>query len=176
MNSRQENRSELSVYSQNQNLIFFATLSLNSRSKKMSKSFLKMILLWIRSLLVYKLKPHKPYVRLQETEKKKHIKDKNCSGLPVGMLLLKVIKCSRIAWDLSTLLRLKQVQVSRLIFENDAIRNRISNDFDKRWICQQKANYRTILIAAVFHFVHQVEKDSLKHHKMTQNSVSFGYQ
>ena len=37
----------------------------------MSKSFLKMILLWIRSLLVYKLKPHKPYVRLQETEKKK---------------------------------------------------------------------------------------------------------
>ena len=33
-------------------------------------------------------------------------------------------------------------------------------------------NYRTILIAAVFHFVHQVEKDSLKHHKMTQNSVS----
>ena len=29
-------------------------------------------------------------------------------------------------------------------------------------------NYRTILIAAVFHFVHQVEKDSLKHHKMTQ--------
>ena len=30
-------------------------------------------------------------------------------------------------------------------------------------------NYRTILIAAVFHFVHQVEKDSLKHHKMTKN-------
>ena len=37
-------------------------------------------------------------------------------------------------------------------------------------------NYRTILIAAVLHFVHQVEKDSSKHHKMTQNSVSFGYQ
>ena len=37
-------------------------------------------------------------------------------------------------------------------------------------------NYRTILIAAVFHFVHQVEKDSLKHHKMTQNSVSSSYQ
>ena len=33
-------------------------------------------------------------------------------------------------------------------------------------------NYRTILIAAVFHFVHQVEKASLKHHKMIQNSVS----
>ena len=37
-------------------------------------------------------------------------------------------------------------------------------------------NYRTILIAAVFHFVHQVEKDSLKHHKMTQNSLSSSYQ
>ena len=33
-------------------------------------------------------------------------------------------------------------------------------------------NYRTILKTAVFHFVHQVEKESLKHHKMTQNSVS----
>ena len=45
----------------------------------------------VRSLLVYKLKPHKPYASLQETEKKKHIKDNNCSGLPVEMLLLKVI-------------------------------------------------------------------------------------
>ena len=94
------------------------------------------------------------------------------------MLLPKVIKCSRIALDFSTLLRLKQGQVSKLIFKNDAIRNRISNDFDKRWICQKSAinkpatNYRTILIAAVF----QVEKDSLKHHKMRQNSVSFSYQ
>ena len=32
-----------------------------------------------------------------------------------------------------------QGQVSKLIFENDAIRNRISNDFDKRCICEQKA-------------------------------------
>ena len=47
------------------------------------------------------------------------------------MLLLKVIKGSRIAWDFSTFLRLKQGQVSKLIFEKDAIRNRISNDFDK---------------------------------------------
>ena len=39
--------------------------------KTMSKGFLKMILLWIRSLLVYKLKPHKLYARLKETEKKK---------------------------------------------------------------------------------------------------------
>ena len=46
---------------------------------------------------------------------------------------------AEIAWDFSTLLRLKQEQVSKLIFENDAIRNRISNDFDKRCIHQQKA-------------------------------------
>ena len=33
-------------------------------------------------------------------------------------------------------------------------------------------NYRTIFIAAVFHFVHQVEKDSLKHHKMKKKTLS----
>ena len=32
------------------------------------------------------------YARPQETEKEKHIKDNNCSGLTVEMLLLKVIK------------------------------------------------------------------------------------
>ena len=32
-----------------------------------------------------------------------------------------------------------QGQVSKLIFENDAIQNRISNDFDKWCIHQQKA-------------------------------------
>ena len=38
--------------------------------QKMSKGFLNLILLYARSLLVYKLKPHKPYARLQEIEKK----------------------------------------------------------------------------------------------------------
>ena len=42
------------------------------------------------------------------------------------------------AWDFSTVLRLKQEQVSKLIFEN-AIRNPISIDFGKRYTCQQKA-------------------------------------
>ena len=37
-------------------------------------------------------------------------------------------------------------------------------------------NNRRLLIAAVFHFVHPVEKDSEKHHKLTQNSVSFSCQ
>ena len=41
--------------------------------------------------------------------------------------------------EFSTLLRFKQGQESKLIFENDAIRNRISNDFDKWCICQKKA-------------------------------------
>ena len=66
--------------------------------------------------------------------------------------------------------------------ENDTIRNRISNDFDKRRNSQQNTlnkpamNIRRILTADVFHFVNPVEKDSWKHHKMTQNSVSFSYQ
>ena len=68
----------------------------------------------------------------------KHIKDNKCSGLPVKMLLLKVIKCSRIAWDFSTLLRLNKGHVSKLIFENNPIRNQISNDFDK-W-CHELQN------------------------------------
>ena len=37
-------------------------------------------------------------------------------------------------------------------------------------------NNKRLLIAAVFHFVHPVKKDSKKHHKLTQNSVSFGCQ
>ena len=86
---------------------------------------------------MYKLKPHA--LDFRKPKKKEHIKDNNCSGLPVEKMLLKVITCSRIAWDFWTLLRLKQGHVSKLIFENDAIRNQISKDFDKRCICQQKA-------------------------------------
>ena len=37
-------------------------------------------------------------------------------------------------------------------------------------------NNRRLLIAAEFHFVHPVEKESLKHQKLTQNSVSFSCQ
>ena len=57
--------------------------------------------------------------------------------------------------------------------ENDAIRNRIS-DFDKRRSSQPKT--QIYMIAAVFQFVHPVEKDIKKHHKLTQNSVSFSCQ
>ena len=37
-------------------------------------------------------------------------------------------------------------------------------------------NNRRRLIAAVFHLLHPVEKDIKKHHKLTQNSVSFSCQ
>ena len=37
-------------------------------------------------------------------------------------------------------------------------------------------NNGRLLIAAVFHFAHPVEKDSSKHHKLTQNSVNFSCQ
>ena len=71
---------------------------------------------------------------------------------------------------------------SKVKKENDAIRNRIS-DFAKATYFSTKhpinkpaMNNRRLLIAAVFHFVHPVEKDSQKHHKLTENSVSFSYQ
>ena len=41
---------------------------------------------------------------------------------------------------------------------------------------QLAINNRRLLIAAEFYFVQPVEKDSLKHHKLTQNSVSFSWQ
>ena len=63
--------------------------------------------------------------------------------------------------------------LSKVKDENDAIRNRIS-DFDstKNPINKLAMNNRRLLIAAEFHFVHSVEKDSQKHRKFTQNSVS----
>ena len=37
-------------------------------------------------------------------------------------------------------------------------------------------NKRRLLIAAVSHFIHPVEKDSYKRHKLTRNSVHFSCQ
>ena len=58
--------------------------------------------------------------------------------------------------DFATLLRIKQDES-----ENDAMRNRIS-DFDstKNQINKLTMNNRRLLIAAEFHFVHPVEKES----------------
>ena len=61
-----------------------------------------------------------------------------------------------IASDFAALLRIKQGDS-----ENDAMRNRIS-DFDstKNQINKLAMNNRRLLIAAEFHFVHPVEKES----------------
>ena len=90
------------------------------------------------------------------------------------MLLLKVIKCSRIAWDFSTLLCRKQAHFWK--------RSHPKSDFQWLWqavhlstksaINKPAMNYRTILIAAVFSFVHQVEKDSLRHHTLSAPAIS----
>ena len=63
-----------------------------------------------------------------------------------------------IASDFATLLRIKQDENEN---EDDAIRNRIS-DFDstKNPINKLAKNNRRLLIAAEFHFVHPVEKES----------------
>ena len=47
---------------------------------------------------------------------KKDIKYNNYSGLPVKMRLLRAIK-ARITWDFSTLLHIKQGEMSKLIFK-----------------------------------------------------------
>ena len=47
---------------------------------------------------------------------------------------------------------------------------------NKNSINKPVMNNRRLLIAAVFHFMHPVEKDSKKHHKLTKNSVSFSCQ
>ena len=67
--------------------------------------------------------------------------------------------------------------------ENNAIRNWISDDFDKRRISHHKSNKQTShelqknLDSSCIHFVHPVQKDSQKQDKLaTQNSVSFSYQ
>ena len=90
------------------------------------------------------------------------MKYNNYSGLPFEMQLEShQVRPETLAWDLSTPLQIEQVKN-----ENDAIRNRIS-DFDKRRISQPKTpinkpaiNDRRLLIAAEFHFVHPVYKDS----------------
>ena len=55
------------------------------------------------------------------------------------MLFLKAIKWGRNRLGLVNPLNLEQGQVSKLIFENDTIRNRIFNDFDSWCISQPKA-------------------------------------
>ena len=93
-------------------------------------------------------------------------------------------RCS--SWKLSSNARIAwgtfQPASSKVKNENNVIRNRIS-DFDKRRISQPKnsinkpaINKRRLLIAAVFHFMHPVEKNSKKTSQVDKNSVSFSCQ
>ena len=76
--------------------------------------------------------------------KLKHIKDNNCSGLPVEMLLLEVITPGQNRLRLFNPLCTPQARASAVssflkTMPDHAIRNLISNDFDKRCISQPKA-------------------------------------
>ena len=59
--------------------------------QKMSKGFLNLILFLVRGV-VSCITSRINYVRPVRKPEKKHIKDNNCSGLPVEMLHLKAIK------------------------------------------------------------------------------------
>ena len=83
----------------------------------------------------------------------------------------------RIAWDFSTLLRIKQgAKRKRCHPKSDFRLWQVTNFSTKNPINKLAINNRRLLIAAEFHFVHTVEKDSDKHRKLTQNSVSFSCQ
>ena len=83
----------------------------------------------------------------------------------------------RIAWDFSTLLRIKQgAKRKRCHPKSDFRLWQVTNFSTKNPINKLAINNRRLLIAAEFHFVHTVEKDSDKHRKFTQNSVSFSCQ
>ena len=84
---------------------------------------------------------------------------------------------ARIASDFSTLLRIKQGEKRKRCHPKSDFRLWQATYFStKNPINKLAMNNRRLLIAAEFHFVHPVEKDSYKHYKLTQNSVSFSCQ
>ena len=86
------------------------------------------------------------------------------------MQLLEVIKYwARIASDFLTLLRIKQgAKWKRCHPKSDFRLWQATYFWTKNPINKLAINDRRLLIAAEFRFVHPVEKDSLKHHKLTQ--------
>ena len=85
---------------------------------------------------------------------------------------------ARIASDFSTLLRIEQGEKRKRCHPKSDFRLWQATYFStKNPINKLAMNNRRLLIAAEFHFVQcSVEKDSKKHHKLTQNSVSFSCQ
>ena len=83
----------------------------------------------------------------------------------------------RITSDFSTLLRIKQGGKRKRCDTKTDFRLWQATHFStKNPINKPAMNNWRLLIAAVFHFVHPVEKDIKKHYKLTQNSVSFSCQ
>ena len=131
---------------------------------------------------MYELKPYKPYAPLQETEKKKYTSKtiiaqayhwrccfRRSSSVPGSLETFQPFYPSTKGKWVSSFLKTMSSEIGfPMTLASGAFVNKKRN--------KRTMNYKTILIAAVFHFVYQVEKDSLKHHKMTQNSVSFSYQ
>ena len=85
---------------------------------------------------------------------------------------------AKIASEFSTLLRIKQGETRKRCYPGSDFRLSQATYFStKNPINKLAMNNRRLLLAAEFHFVQcSVEKDSYKHHKLTQNSVSFSCQ
>ena len=85
---------------------------------------------------------------------------------------------ARIAWEFWTLLNTHQARWKRKRChpKSDFRLWQATHLWTKKPINKLAVNNRRLLIAAVFHFVHPVEKGSWKNHKLTQNSVSFSCQ
>ena len=85
---------------------------------------------------------------------------------------------ARIAWDFIILLRIQQGEKQKRCHPKSDFRLWQAAHFSTKNSINKPAamNNRRLLIAAVFHFVHPVQKDSQKHHELTQNSVSFSCQ
>ena len=83
---------------------------------------------------------------------------------------------ARITWAFIILARIQQGEKQKQCHPKMDYRLWQATHFSpKNPINKQAMNKRTLLIAAAFHFVHPVEKESF-HHKLTQNSVSFSCQ
>ena len=90
---------------------------------------------------------------------------------------LKLSSKAKIASDFSTLLRIKLGEKRKRCHPKSDFRLWQATYFStKNPINKLAMNNRRLFIAAEFHFVHSVEKDSWKHHKLTRNSVSFSCQ
>ena len=79
--------------------------------------------------------------------------------------------------DFATLSRIKQGAKRKWCHPKSDFRLwQVTNFSTTNPINKLAINNRRLLIAAEFHFVHPVEKDSEKHRKLTQNPVSFSCQ